>query len=125
MRLAELRARIAQAVDELAVPVTVRLGAIASRTVPAAVADALASAALQAAVNSVQHAGPTASRWVTVDHTAGVVRIEVGDDGVGFDQAAIPAERLGVRRSILERVSHRPVAPPGSTPRRAPAPAWC
>ncbi|WIB59116.1 sensor histidine kinase [Curtobacterium sp. MCLR17_007] len=105
VRLAELRARIAQAVDELAVPVTVRLGAISSRTVPAAVADALASAALQAAVNSVQHAGPTASRWVTVDHTAGVVRIEVGDDGVGFDQAAIPAERLGVRRSILERVA--------------------
>lgn len=105
VRLAELRARIAQAVDELAVPVTVRTGAIPARTVPAHVADALASAALQAAVNSVQHAGPTASRWLTVEHTAGVVRIEICDDGVGFDQATVPTERLGVRRSILERVA--------------------
>lgn len=33
------------------------------------------------------------------------VLVEVGDDGRGFDVAAIPAERLGVRRSIVERVA--------------------
>ncbi|OIH97060.1 sensor histidine kinase [Curtobacterium sp. MCBA15_001] len=106
--LTELRDRVTHAVTGLAAPVTVRPGhrssASATATVPAVVADALASAAVQAAVNSVQHAGQTASRWVTMEHTAGVVRIEVCDDGSGFDQDAIPAERLGVRRSILERV---------------------
>ena len=27
------------------------------------------------------------------------------DDGVGFDRSAVPTERLGVRRSIIERMA--------------------
>jgi signal transduction histidine kinase len=104
--LVELRARITSAVSALAAPVSVSGGTLGSRTLPAAVADAMASAALQAAVNSVQHAGADVSRWVIVGQERnGVVRVEVGDDGTGFDVAAIPAERLGVRRSIVERVA--------------------
>jgi len=95
------------AVSELAAEVDIRSCRVDDRSVPATVADALASAALQAAVNSVQHAGgPTVSRWVEF-MLAGErgVRVEVGDDGAGFDVSAVPAERLGVRRSILERVA--------------------
>ncbi|ROP60389.1 sensor histidine kinase [Curtobacterium sp. ZW137] len=104
--LVELRQRITSAVSALAAPVTVRSGVLGSRRLPAAVADAMASAALQAAVNSVQHAGADVARWVTVEQDrSGVVRVEIGDDGAGFDVAAIPAERLGVRRSIIERVA--------------------
>ncbi|MEN0103447.1 MAG: ATP-binding protein [Curtobacterium sp.] len=103
--LVELRQRIAAAVSALAAPVDVHGGPLGSRTVPAAVADAMASAALQAAVNSVQHAGAGVSRWVVVRQERDVVTVEIGDDGTGFDMSSIPAERLGVRRSIVERVA--------------------
>jgi signal transduction histidine kinase len=38
------------------------------------------------------------------------VRIEVKDDGKGFDQRRIGADRLGVRISILRRVNSLPGA---------------
>lgn len=103
--IGDLRARIADAVAALAAPVRVR-GELASGVrVPATVADALASAALQAAVNSVQHAGgPDVDRWIVVEQHGAGAHVEIGDDGSGFDLTAIPAERLGVRRSIVERV---------------------
>ncbi|MBT2503061.1 sensor histidine kinase [Curtobacterium sp. ISL-83] len=103
--LAELRTRIATAVSALAAPVDVRQRRIGDLSVPAVVAEAVASAAVQAVVNSVQHAGGTdVERWVVVEQRGAGVHVEVGDEGAGFDLAAIPAERLGVRRSIIERV---------------------
>jgi len=106
VELAELRDRIADAVAALAAPVQVRSSELDGIRVPAIVADAIASAALQAAVNSVQHAGSAhdVRRWVHVERSGAGVHVEVGDDGSGFDVQAIPAERLGVRRSIVERV---------------------
>ncbi|MGN8049802.1 sensor histidine kinase [Curtobacterium sp. 22159] len=101
----DLRARITDAVAALAAPVRVLDGDVAALRVPAPVADAIASAALQAAVNSVQHAGGAdVDRWVRVEQRGIGVHVEVGDDGAGFDVRTIPAERLGVRRSIVERV---------------------
>lgn len=103
--LVELRSRICSAVSALAAPVRLVERRVGDVRLPAVVADALASAALQAAVNSVQHAGGAeVDRWVLVEQQGPGVRIEVGDDGAGFDFAGIPAERLGVRRSIIERV---------------------
>ncbi|WP_137767690.1 sensor histidine kinase [Curtobacterium sp. SGAir0471] len=101
----ELRGRITAAVGALAAPVHLRDAPIGGMRVPATVADALASAALQASVNSVQHAGgPEVERWVRVEQRGASVHVEVGDDGAGFDLGAVPAARLGVRRSIIERV---------------------
>jgi signal transduction histidine kinase len=101
----ELRDRIAEAVDGLAAPVRLIDGHDGGLRVPAIVAEALAAAAVQASVNSVQHAGgPQVDRWVSVDQRGSAVRVEVGDDGAGFDLGAVPAARLGVRRSIVERV---------------------
>jgi two-component sensor histidine kinase len=108
VRVVDLRRRIAASVSGLGAPVSVASAAPGSDTVslPAAAADAMASAAVQAAVNSVQHAGAAVARWVTIAHRAdGTVLVEVGDDGAGFDVRTIPAERLGVRRSIVERMS--------------------
>ncbi|WP_336698881.1 hypothetical protein [Curtobacterium sp. USHLN213] len=103
--LVDLRTRISDAVGALAAPVRVDRGHVGSIRVPAIVADAVASAAVQAAVNSVQHAGPAeVDRWIVVEQRGAGVHVEVGDDGAGFDIAGIPAERLGVRRSIVERV---------------------
>jgi signal transduction histidine kinase len=102
---AVLRERIIESLTTLAAPVAMRSCATEGPALPSSAADALASAALQAAVNSVQHAGPDADRWVTVDADGPSVRVEVVDDGVGFDRSAVPSERLGVRRSILERLA--------------------
>ncbi len=101
----DLRGRITAAVGALAAPVHLRDAPVGGMRLPATVADALASAALQASVNSVQHAGgPEVDRWVRVEQRGGAVHVEVGDDGAGFDLGAVPAARLGVRRSIIERV---------------------
>ena len=48
--------------------------------------------------------GAGVDRWIVVEQRGPGVHIEVVDDGAGFDPAGIPAERLGVRRSIIERV---------------------
>lgn len=72
---------------------------------PVVAAESLYSATLQAMVNSTQHAGDGVERWVRIRRRAdGGIRIEVGDSGVGFIVDEIPAERLGVRVSIAERM---------------------
>jgi signal transduction histidine kinase/phage shock protein PspC (stress-responsive transcriptional regulator) len=68
--------------------------------------DALAAAcaaAREALVNAAKHAGVlSVSLYAEVeDHTASVF---VKDRGAGFDLAAIPADRQGVRGSIVARV---------------------
>jgi len=72
--------------------------------IPTDKAEVLAAAAVQAMVNSRQHAGEADRRWLHIDPVRGGVRVVVGDDGPGFDPDAVPAARLGVRVSILERV---------------------
>jgi hypothetical protein len=72
---------------------------------PAEVSDALVAATVQALINSVKHAGSSATRSVTGSGLAGGgIRITISDDGEGFDLDGVPEERLGVRVSILERV---------------------
>ncbi len=72
---------------------------------PFRVAESLYLAAAQAMSNSVQHAGDPVRRVATVDvQDDGVVHVRVSDDGVGFNRAAVDADRLGIRVSIIERV---------------------
>jgi signal transduction histidine kinase len=106
--LASLRRRLCDAVDEAGVVVELRADDADDRVLPTTAAEAIVSAAVQALVNSSQHAGPgTVRRWVALERTgdAGVL-VEVGDDGAGFDPGAVPEERLGVRVSIIERVAN-------------------
>ncbi len=74
--------------------------------VPGRVARALVLAAMQAVANAVQHAE---ARALSVDVTGsaepGGVTIRVRDAGRGFDVNAIPADRLGIRGSIIARVT--------------------
>jgi signal transduction histidine kinase len=103
--LAVLRDRLEQAIARI-VPGTSILAPDDTGTVTLAgdVAQSLGDAAVQALVNSNQHAGEGATRWVSVAHDEGVVVIRVGDDGAGFD-TSVRSERLGVRVSIVERVA--------------------
>jgi signal transduction histidine kinase len=81
--------------------------------VPAPVVTALANATREALSNVAAHAG-TAAAWVEVsrvapdgqapDGTAGA-RVTVRDRGAGFDPAQVGQARLGLRRSITERVA--------------------
>ncbi len=83
--------------------------------VPQEVVDAVLAALDEAVRNSLRHAGDPARRRpvsrrvdVTVDHRG--LRVVASDDGVGFDLGALDPRRLGVRRSILERMSTVPGA---------------
>ncbi len=107
---AEMRAR------GLDVHVTVTGGVPA---IPAPVITALANATREALSNVAAHAG-TADAWVEVsrvgpdentgpDGTAGAgedgAQVIVRDRGAGFDLARVDRGRLGLRRSITERVA--------------------
>jgi signal transduction histidine kinase len=78
--------------------------------VPAPVAAALAHATREALANVAEHAG-TGQAWVTVSMTAPGgpdtvprIRVTIRDAGAGFDPGLVGPARLGVRRSITERV---------------------
>ncbi|TFC20576.1 hypothetical protein [Cryobacterium glucosi] len=76
--------------------------------VTAAAATALLGAVGEALRNSRVAAGVGLDRPVQRSVTARMqgpgLRITVRDDGVGFDPASVPAERLGIARSIVERM---------------------
>lgn len=76
----------------------------------------LASAAGEAMVNAAKHAGvETIDVYVEVSNVS--VDVFVRDRGVGFDPDAVPEDRLGVRRSIMERMRrHGGTAEVRSTP---------
>jgi len=78
-------------------------------SLPAHASEALYSASAQAIVNSIQHAGASGERVARSvrmnSNLLGGCTIEIADSGVGFDPAAVPSERLGLRISIRERVA--------------------
>ena len=86
--------------------------------------EALVQAAREAMTNAAKFAGSE-----RVDLYAEVepdrVEVFVRDRGVGFDPGAIPADRRGVRDSIIGRMErHRGRAAVRSRPARAPRSSW-
>jgi signal transduction histidine kinase len=104
--LTVLAGRLRLAVAELPVPFDVHVRALGTGAVPEPAADAIVAAATQAMVNSVNHAGTEArvARSLLVAEVPDGVSVRIADTGRGFDLAAIPVERLGVRTSILRRM---------------------
>ena len=70
----------------------------------ATVARALAHAVREALANVASHAG-TGEAWVEVSLRDSELVVTVRDKGTGFDSGQVAAGRLGVRRSIIERVA--------------------
>ena len=64
--------------------------------------EALASATRAAVLNAAQHAGGTVS--VYVECRPDQLEVFVRDRGSGFDLAAVPPDRIGVRGSIIGRM---------------------
>lgn len=101
-----LASRIEAATSKMSPAIRISVSDVRASSIPLTAAEALFSAAVQAVVNSLQHASDDATRWVEIrgDDT-GRVTVEVGDSGPGFAIDQVPTERLGVRVSILERVT--------------------
>jgi signal transduction histidine kinase len=82
---------------------TVKFG-IVPVLLPRPVVTALADAVGEALTNVVRHAGTTAAQVRAQPVGAGVV-VDVLDGGRGFDPAAVPAHRRGLRESITGRMA--------------------
>ena len=70
---------------------------------PAEKQEALLGAIREAAVNAAKHSGQTHIDIFT-EAEPDLISVFVRDRGSGFDISAIPADRLGVRGSIVERM---------------------
>jgi signal transduction histidine kinase len=110
--LGELAERLANAARVLSPGFDYAQQSIPARAVPGDVAEAVFSAAVQAMVNSLEHADPPERQQGMIERTVSVhahpdegFTVQVSDTGVGFDPAAVPQERLGLRVSIRERVA--------------------
>lgn len=106
VRVSALAQSIRDAIEELEGGFEITTSRLGTRSIPTTVAEALQSASLQAAVNSVNHAGGGATRTVRITSSDGGVQITVADNGRGFDPTQVPSGRLGVRVSIIELVTN-------------------
>ncbi|WP_411698198.1 sensor histidine kinase [Conyzicola sp.] len=109
VQLSAVARRISEAASSMSAPFELRTRDVSAQGMPLQAAEAVYSAAVQAMVNSLQHAGqdPRVSRWVTIRGAVpSGIEVEVGDTGVGFSFVDLPAERMGLRVSIVERVTN-------------------
>jgi signal transduction histidine kinase len=106
VRVSALAQTIREAIEQLEGGFEVTSSRLGTRSIPTAVAEAVQSASLQAAVNSINHAGDGATRTVRITSAEGGVQVTVADDGRGFDPRQVPSERLGVRVSIIELIAN-------------------
>jgi signal transduction histidine kinase len=91
----------------LTVHVEVGCGLPGGGAIPAMAADAITYATREALSNVAGHAG-TGEAWVQISPAApgdGGARVTIRDRGGGFDQARVGPARLGLRRSITERIA--------------------
>lgn len=105
--LDKLGARIAAAARSFSTTFTVTSRHLAGLQIPVMVGEAIHAAAVQAMVNSAQHAGgaDVVRHVLIVGLPSGGIEVAVADDGVGFDPADVAPERLGLRVSIRERMA--------------------
>jgi signal transduction histidine kinase len=106
VRIALVADGIRDAIKQLSAPFTISVARLGPRAIPSVAGEAMHAAAVQAAVNSIIHAGDTARRRVRITDRDGALHVEVADDGVGFDPDHVSRERLGLRVSIIERLAN-------------------
>jgi signal transduction histidine kinase len=105
--LDRLRDRLRAAAAAFSAPFEIAVRGVSSQLMPVQVAEAVYSATVQAMVNSMQHAGgPDVTRSLSIvgGGPTDTVIIRIDDTGVGFNDQEVPAERLGLRVSIRERL---------------------
>ncbi|MBP2325417.1 signal transduction histidine kinase [Kibdelosporangium banguiense] len=85
-------------------PLTVRWKVPESLTVLAVVGIALSRGTREALTNVVRHSG-VSEAFIRVHRKGDTVSVEISDEGAGFDAAAVPENRYGVARSLVERMA--------------------
>ncbi|MGB3697058.1 MAG: ATP-binding protein [Gordonia sp. (in: high G+C Gram-positive bacteria)] len=102
----DLVERLRLAVDDSGrtVPIETVIRADPGTDFPAAATDALIDALAEAVRNVHRHAGAGAGAGAVCTIDADAITVTVVDDGVGFDPAAVPANRIGVALGIVERM---------------------
>jgi signal transduction histidine kinase len=93
-----------QAAEQLIPDAKVQILSGGSVEIPAAVAEAITEALIQALDNVVRHAKASKVSLTLLSPNQGSVAIELRDNGVGFRLNRIPKDRIGVQTSILKRV---------------------
>ena len=109
--LSQVRA-VAAGMRDRGLTVHLEADAAGEAAVPARVITAVSNAVREALLNVAAHAG-TGEAWISVRRTAldadaevsCRLRVVVRDRGSGFDRARVDPARLGLRRSITERVA--------------------
>lgn len=106
VQAAALLNRLHALVTAIAPETEVRVAGAGAPAIPADAAGAIVEACGEALRNSVVHApvGRPVSRVVRVRLEPNAIAVTVDDDGDGFDTQSLPPHRLGVARSILERM---------------------
>ncbi|WP_339619569.1 ATP-binding protein [uncultured Salinibacterium sp.] len=104
----DLAQRVVTSAELLTSNFSCAVRSVGARSLPVAAAEAVHSAAVQAMMNSLQHAGGLdVERSVEVRGLEGNgIEVLITDTGSGFDLDHVPQERLGVRVSIVERVAN-------------------
>ncbi|MGO4536409.1 ATP-binding protein [Leifsonia sp. 2MCAF36] len=106
--LDRLTERLVTAANAFSSPFQVEVRDVEVHTLPVNVAEAVYSATVQAMVNSMQHAGGAGvQRSVSIrgGGPSATVEVVIRDDGRGFTESEVPAERLGLRISIRDRLA--------------------
>jgi signal transduction histidine kinase len=80
----------------------VRFDVVAVGETPERSSGEVAAAAREAMLNAARHAGGEVS--VYIEGTPGAVDVFIRDRGPGFDPDEVPADRMGVRESIIGRM---------------------
>jgi hypothetical protein len=93
---------VRRAVAHARIPVDLRTDG--DLNLPGPAAEALGGALTETLENVARHAG-TAHAEVCLEVGAAAVLVTVRDDGGGFDPAAVPPGRLGLARSVCERMA--------------------
>ncbi|WP_298039246.1 ATP-binding protein [uncultured Microbacterium sp.] len=75
---------------------------VSAGTISERASGEVAAAAREAMLNAARHAGGELS--VYIEGSPGTVEVFIRDRGAGFDLAAVPSDRLGVRESIIGRM---------------------
>ncbi len=89
--------------DPLLAEVGVEVSGDAGR-LPRTVAEGLSAAVHEAVSNVRKHARATSCTVILGTDGPGVCTVLVRDDGVGFDPSRLPRRRLGLQRSVVERL---------------------
>lgn len=100
---ADFAAQLRQAALEIELQHPVRFDVVTTGDFTGREFEPVLAAAREAMLNAARHAGGEVS--VYVELRADALELWVRDRGPGFDPAAIPADRLGVRESIVRRMA--------------------